>query len=463
MVHQPRRVPGAPARRVRVGACPGPRCRRGDTRSPCRPPLVGCGTRPAGVARPRLAVARHPGRRLETAPTWTHPSRPSCSCSSLPPECRSSSSPAPARCCSAGAPISARAASPYRLYAHLECRLARGAGVVSAARRAASRRVPAGPLVGRGVRGVCGGADWRARGVGRARPDAAATARLGRAGPPATARPRTGTTIAQGDAVLWLLLAALPSALLQATTTRLTQDIAAVPFLWMVPLALYLLTFIVAFEWPAACPRRALAVLLVAGALATLVPWSDTDRVGADAVDAGGGRPRPARRTGAAGPGPPNGSRAITSPSRPAASPAAPWSPSVPRSSSRGIIEYPLAPGRARCSRSATLQCHATADSLPIAARRRARLLAEGLLLAALVAPRRPRRPSRGSWPSRSPTRRAASSAPSACASMTLRRRRALSPVHPRHDAARRAVPRRAAATTADGVLHVARAASAGR
>lgn len=47
--------------------------------------------------------------------------------------------------------------------------------------------------------------------------------------------------------VRWLLLAAVPSSLSLGTTTYLTTDIAPVPLLWVVPLALYLLTFILAF------------------------------------------------------------------------------------------------------------------------------------------------------------------------------------------------------------------------
>ncbi len=45
----------------------------------------------------------------------------------------------------------------------------------------------------------------------------------------------------------WVLLSFLPSSLLLGTTTYLTTDIAAIPLLWAVPLALYLLTFILAF------------------------------------------------------------------------------------------------------------------------------------------------------------------------------------------------------------------------
>ncbi|HEX6112270.1 MAG TPA: fused MFS/spermidine synthase [Geminicoccaceae bacterium] len=45
----------------------------------------------------------------------------------------------------------------------------------------------------------------------------------------------------------WLVLALVPSSLLLAVTTHITTDLAAVPLLWVVPLALYLLTYVVAF------------------------------------------------------------------------------------------------------------------------------------------------------------------------------------------------------------------------
>ena len=78
------------------------------------------------------------------------------------------------------------------------------------------------------------------------------------------------------DYVLWLVLAAVPSALLQSTTTKITQDIAAVPFLWMVPLAIYLLTFIVAFEYPRLYHRHVLTMLVAAGVVAALPEWDST-------------------------------------------------------------------------------------------------------------------------------------------------------------------------------------------
>ncbi|HEX5831103.1 MAG TPA: fused MFS/spermidine synthase [Gemmatimonadaceae bacterium] len=65
----------------------------------------------------------------------------------------------------------------------------------------------------------------------------------------------------------WVLLALVPSSLLVGLTTHLTTDVAAAPLLWVVPLALYLLTYVLAFARrppiPHAFALRAQAVLLV--------------------------------------------------------------------------------------------------------------------------------------------------------------------------------------------------------
>ncbi|MDP6515881.1 MAG: fused MFS/spermidine synthase [Alphaproteobacteria bacterium] len=45
----------------------------------------------------------------------------------------------------------------------------------------------------------------------------------------------------------WLILAFAPSSLLLGVTAHITTDVAAVPLLWVLPLALYLLTFVIAF------------------------------------------------------------------------------------------------------------------------------------------------------------------------------------------------------------------------
>jgi SAM-dependent methyltransferase len=47
---------------------------------------------------------------------------------------------------------------------------------------------------------------------------------------------------------VWATLAACPTILLMAVTSHLTQNVAPVPFLWVLPLALYLMSFILCFE-----------------------------------------------------------------------------------------------------------------------------------------------------------------------------------------------------------------------
>ncbi|MFN0076022.1 MAG: spermidine synthase [Prosthecobacter sp.] len=48
--------------------------------------------------------------------------------------------------------------------------------------------------------------------------------------------------------ILWVLLPALASCVLLSATNHVCQDVAVVPFLWVAPLSLYLLTFIICFE-----------------------------------------------------------------------------------------------------------------------------------------------------------------------------------------------------------------------
>jgi hypothetical protein len=51
--------------------------------------------------------------------------------------------------------------------------------------------------------------------------------------------------------MLWIGLATCGSGLLMAITDRLAQDVAVVPFLWVLPLGIYLVSFIVCFDRPA--------------------------------------------------------------------------------------------------------------------------------------------------------------------------------------------------------------------
>src|SRR5256714_888342 len=46
----------------------------------------------------------------------------------------------------------------------------------------------------------------------------------------------------------WIVLAAIPSALLISVTSHISTDIAAAPFMWVIPLALYLATFVIVFS-----------------------------------------------------------------------------------------------------------------------------------------------------------------------------------------------------------------------
>lgn len=70
----------------------------------------------------------------------------------------------------------------------------------------------------------------------------------------------------------WILLAAVPSGLMLSTTTHLTTDIVAMPLIWVIPLALYLLSFTIAFAARRGAANFITAVapliLLICGGLA---------------------------------------------------------------------------------------------------------------------------------------------------------------------------------------------------
>jgi hypothetical protein len=71
--------------------------------------------------------------------------------------------------------------------------------------------------------------------------------------------------------LLWLALAAMGSVMLLAVTNHITQNIASVPFLWVLPLALYLVTFILAFDHPRWYVRPVFVAALVV--LLPLMAW----------------------------------------------------------------------------------------------------------------------------------------------------------------------------------------------
>ena len=75
----------------------------------------------------------------------------------------------------------------------------------------------------------------------------------------------------------WFLLTMTGSILLLAVTSELTQNVSPVPFLWVVPLAVYLLTFILGFSRLFARYRPATSLLLLLGAILAL--YAMTHRV----------------------------------------------------------------------------------------------------------------------------------------------------------------------------------------
>lgn len=74
--------------------------------------------------------------------------------------------------------------------------------------------------------------------------------------------------IAWKDRAAWVLIAAVPSSLMLGVTTHLSVDVASAPFLWVIPLALYLLTFVIAFS---ARPAMSLSLTLIIQAAAAAI------------------------------------------------------------------------------------------------------------------------------------------------------------------------------------------------
>lgn len=65
-----------------------------------------------------------------------------------------------------------------------------------------------------------------------------------------------------GKKLLWFMLAAVPSTMLLATTNQVCLDVASIPFLWILPLTIYLLTFILSFAGERWYLRRTCSILL---------------------------------------------------------------------------------------------------------------------------------------------------------------------------------------------------------
>ena len=77
-----------------------------------------------------------------------------------------------------------------------------------------------------------------------------------------------GAPAAPVQRLLWVLLPMGAAMQLSAVTSYLTANIAAIPLLWILPLGVYLLTIIIAFEFPHLLPRSIVArflILMLAG------------------------------------------------------------------------------------------------------------------------------------------------------------------------------------------------------
>lgn len=136
--------------------------------------------------------------------------------------------------------------------------------------------------IGYGVYAVlmmtCGFVVWRhhaAAPVTAAAPVAAVAADPPAASTRRSKAPRSAAPDDEGDdpwanRLRWLGLAAVPSTLMMSVTTFISTDVASMPLLWVVPLALYLLTFVIAFAERRVVPRRLLEWLFSIAVVVTI-------------------------------------------------------------------------------------------------------------------------------------------------------------------------------------------------
>ena len=122
-------------------------------------------------------------------------------------------------------------------------------------RRQQYRKLPRARVLSERDRAIRGAAGPGHGLVARFRPADRAAGRLRRSAVAVPGiRPATAAATDAADApptwrnaAFWVALAAVPSGLLVAVTAHISTDVAAVPLLWVLPLALYLLTFVIVF------------------------------------------------------------------------------------------------------------------------------------------------------------------------------------------------------------------------
>jgi len=80
-----------------------------------------------------------------------------------------------------------------------------------------------------------------------------------------------------GDRLFWMAAAAAPSSLMLGVTSHISTDVASAPFIWVIPLALYLLTFVFAFGKNADAWRDPIALLQPISLAALIVAYTQNE------------------------------------------------------------------------------------------------------------------------------------------------------------------------------------------
>jgi len=113
---------------------------------------------------------------------------------------------------------------------------------------------------------LCAATGWRSMTASLAAPQAMRSREHAAAPAPALA-----------TQLMWLALAAMGSVMLLAVTNHVTQNIASVPFMWVMPLSLYLITFILCFDHPRwyVRPVFIVAALVLVPVMAWKIPSLD--------------------------------------------------------------------------------------------------------------------------------------------------------------------------------------------
>lgn len=80
-----------------------------------------------------------------------------------------------------------------------------------------------------------------------------------------------------GDRLFWMAAAAAPSSLMLGVTSHISTDVASAPFLWVAPLALYLVTFVIAFGKGADAWRDPVALLQPVALAAVVLAFTENE------------------------------------------------------------------------------------------------------------------------------------------------------------------------------------------